>query len=154
MSDATTLVAAVRNRLEAGIEALSKRVEEAADLTEMVRKGAIPNVTPWAYVIPLGLQARSDGDAGTGFFTQMLDEVVGVILVVRSAGDRTGGKALPTLDELIQAAIALIPGWGPASAIGVFRVRRGALLSVNAGVAIYQLDFAIQTQVRTFHAEE
>lgn len=149
-----TLVAAVRKRLEEGMDVLSKRVEEAADLTEMVKKGALPNVTPWAYVIPLGLQPRSEGDAGTGYFTQMLDEVVGVIFVVRSAGDRTGGKALPTLDDLIRDAVALIPGWGPASAIGVFRVRRGALLSVNAGLAIYQLDFAIQTQVRNFHAED
>lgn len=135
-------------RIEATVPALDGRAKEAADLAELVRRKALPQAPATAFVLPLGLRPRSEGDAATGGFTQMLDETVGVLLVVRSAGDATGAKALPQIGDLVDALISAIAGWGPDAAIGVFRVARGQLLSAEAGAVMYQLDFSIQTQVR------
>lgn len=137
-------------RIEATVPALNGRAKEAADLAELVRRKALPQAPATAFVLPLGLRPRSEADAAAGGFTQMLDETVGVLLVVRAAGDATGAKALPQIGELIDALIAAIAGWGPDTAIGVFRVARGQLLSAEAGAVMYQLDFSIQTQVRNF----
>lgn len=135
-------------RIEAAVPALDGRAKEAADLSELVRRKALPQASATAFVLPLGLRPRSEGDAASGAFTQMLDEIVGVLLVVRAAGDASGAKALPQIGELVDALIAAIAGWGPDGAISVFRVARGQLLSAEAGAVMYQLDFSIQTQVR------
>lgn len=140
----------VITRIEAEVPGLAGRTKEAADLAELIRQKALPQAAATAFVLPLGLRPRGEGEAGTGSFTQMLDETVSVVLVVRSAGDVTGAKALPKIGDLIDALIAAIPGWGPDAAIGVFRLARGQLLSAAAGAVQYQLDFAIQTQVRNF----
>lgn len=137
-------------RIKATVPVLDGRAKEAADLAELVRRKALPQAPATAFVLPLGLRQRSEGDAASGAFVQMLDETVGVLLVVRSAGDATGAKALPQIGELIDALITAIAGWGPDAAIGVFRVARGQLLSAEAGAVMYQLDFSIQTQVRNF----
>jgi hypothetical protein len=44
--------------------------------------------------------------------------------------------------------LAALGGFDPAEAIGVLRLQRGELVSLNAGAVIYQLDFAILTQLR------
>ena len=135
-------------RIDDQVAALSGRVEGALELAEMVRRNALPNVTPHAYVVPLGFRPLGTGEASAGAFTQDVDEIVGVVLVIHSAGDVTGRKALATVGPLIAATIDAVAGWGPESAIGVFRLQRGALISLNAGFVIYQIDFAIQDQLR------
>ena len=135
-------------RLAGSVAALAGRVAGAAELSELVRQKALPQASPYAFVLPLGLIARSEGDAMAGAFVQGVDEMFAVVLFVRATGDVTGARALPTIDELVWAAIEAVCGWGPDAAIGVFRLARGQLLSAEAGAVIYQLDFAIQTQVR------
>lgn len=135
-------------RLEETVQLLAGRVKPAADLTELVRTGALPQSSVAAFVLPIGLRARTEGDAMAGAFTQMTDDIFGVVLIVRAAGDATGARALPTIDELVRAVIQAVCGWGPEEAIGVFRLARGQLLSVDAGSVQYQLDFAISDQIR------
>jgi hypothetical protein len=130
------------------VASLGKRVEGAADLAAMVKADKLPAVTPHTYVVPLGLRPRSEGDAATGAFTQAIDEVVGVILIVRASCDATGAKSLGTIQQLISDVLAALGGFDPAEAIGVLRLQRGELVSLNAGAVIYQLDFAILTQLR------
>lgn len=142
------LVSAVRDRIEQEIEVLEKRVQGAVDLAQLIARGGLPNVTPWCFVLPLGTRSRSEGDASSGVFAQMVDETVAVLLVVGAQGDVTGAKAIPTLDELIDAITQAIAGWSPEGAIGDFRFARGALLSINNGLVMYQLDFALQDQLR------
>ncbi|KQZ14304.1 hypothetical protein ASD44_09635 [Mesorhizobium sp. Root554] len=142
------LVAELVERLDATVPSLARRVEGAAELAELVRRKALPQASPFAFVLPTGLVARAEGDSGTGVFTQMVDEVFAVVLFVRASGDITGGKALPAIDALVWAVIGAVCGWGPDEAIGVFQLRRGQLLSAEAGAVIYQLDFALQQQVR------
>lgn len=142
------LVADLVARISAAVPQLAKRVETAAALSELVKRKALPQASPFAFVLPLGLQPRSDGDAGAGAFTQAIDETFAVVLFVRAAGDITGGRALPSIDALVWTVIEAVCGWGPDDAIGVFHLRRGQLLSAEAGAVIYQLDFGLQQQVR------
>lgn len=136
------------DRIGAQVAVLSGRVRGAAELSELVRRKALPQASPFAFVLPLGLHARSDGDASASAFTQMVDETFAVIVFVRASGDVTGERTLPTIDGVGWDIIEAICGWAPDGAVGVFHLRRGQLLSAEAGAVIYQLDFAIQQQVR------
>ncbi|WP_157384471.1 phage tail terminator protein [Nitratireductor soli] len=142
------LVADLVGRIEAGVSTLAGRTETAAELSELIRRKALPQASPFAFVLPLGLHAHGRGEAGAGAFIQAVDEAFAVILFARASGDITGGKALPGIDALVWAVIEAICGWGPDDAIGVFHLRRGQLLSAEAGAVIYQLDFGLQQQVR------
>ena len=70
------------------------------------------------------------------------------MLVIHAAGDIAGARSLATVDQLVWKLIAALAGWGPEEVVGVFSLRRGQLLSAEAGTVIYQLDFAIQNQLR------
>jgi hypothetical protein len=142
------LVSDLATRIGDEVASLSGRVEDAAALAELVKRKAWPQASPYAFVLPLGLRARSQGDASAGAFTQMVDEAFAVVLFVRASGDITGGRTLPKIDELIWQVIPAVCGWAPDDAIGVFHLRRGDLLSAEAGAVLYQLDFGLQQQVR------
>lgn len=134
-------------RIEARCPALAKRTRGAAELTGYVKRGSLPNVTPCAFVLPTGLRAVAP-DAATGVFRQGVDELIAVVLVVAAAGDDTGARALPSIDALIDEVVSAICGWVPGDQVGVFRLERGQLLSLAGGTVIYQLDFAIEDQLR------
>lgn len=124
------------------------RVQGAAEFTTLLRAGRLPAAPVFAFVLPLGLVPRNDGDAAAGAFIQAVDEQIGVVLVVQAAGDGTGRTALPSIETLIGQLNAALPGWQPDGAIGPLRLRRGRLLSAENGAVIYQLDYAVQTQLR------
>lgn len=142
------LVADLVTRISTTVPQLASRVETAAELSELVRRKALPQASPFAFVLPAGLQPHNSGEAGAGIFVQNVDESFAVVLFVRASGDITGGRTLPTIDALVWAVIEAVCGWGPDDAVGVFHLRRGQLLSAEAGAVIYQLDFGIQQQVR------
>lgn len=127
------------------------RVQGAAALSALMAQGQAPQVTPAAFVLPLGLRGGA-ADAVTGLFRQQVAWTSGVVVCVRVAGDVTGAKATEVLVPLIEAVILAIAGTdvlGPqGTAIGVWRVSRGELLSLSAGLLVYQLDFAIDDQLR------
>jgi hypothetical protein len=137
----------VKARIGDRVPALAGRIEGAAELAALVRDGALPQVMPAAFVIPLGLQGGR-ADVATAIFRQPYVEVVAVVLVVEAAGDATGAIALPELGTLIDAAVPAIAGWAPDTAPGVFELRRGALVSLTAGAVIYQLEFGLNNQLR------
>lgn len=141
------LVDQVIARLVVLVPDLGTRIEGAAELTALVTSGALPNVTPCAFVLPLGLRGGA-ASAVTGLFRQSVDEVVGVVLIVEAPGSDTGAPALPTIDALVNAVIAALCGWRPDAEIGVFQLARGALLQVSNGAVMYQLDFSIPDQLR------
>ncbi|MCF1744622.1 phage tail terminator protein [Paradevosia shaoguanensis] len=141
------LVEFVKERLLAAIEELQGRAHEVADLSELLRKKALPNAPAVAYVLPLGLSGRG-GESSAGAFTQMVDEIIGVVLVIRTANDVTGGRGVPKLDNLIWRVIEAVCGSAEAGAIGDFRLMRGRMVTVVDGSIFYQLDFATQLQVR------
>ena len=140
------MIAAVIARIEARVPDLAGRTHGAADLAALMAANGLPQVTPAAHVLPMGLQGGR-ADAAAGMFTQMVDEVVGVLLTFRNAG-RTGDTAMNLSRDTIMAVIAAIAGWAPAGAAGVFRLSRGQILRFAQGTLTYQIDFAIQDQLR------
>ena len=141
------MIADLIARLET-IPSLVRRVQGALELTEMLGRKALPQATPFAFVIPAGLVAKGQGDAAANAFTQPIDRLVSVVLMVRTAGDVSGVRTQPKLDELVEAVVAKACGFEPEDAIGVFRLTRGRVVEFSAGNAFYQLDFAIQDQIR------
>jgi hypothetical protein len=131
-----------------GVAGLSGRVEEALELAEMVRRNALPTASPFAYVIPTGISPRGEGEASAGAFVQSIDENLAVLVMMHSAGDVSGKRMESALDTLVRAIINAVAGKAPAGALGVFRLVRGRLISLNQGRATYQIDFAIADQVR------
>lgn len=140
------LVADVIARLDAQVAALSGRVEGAAQFADLMARKALPQVTPAAHVLPLGLQG-GQVQSSAGLFVQGVEEVVAVVLSYRSH-ERTGSAALVPLDQVIRAVIDVIAGWGPDAAVGTFALRRGAVISMAAGTIVYQLEFSISDQLR------
>lgn len=133
-------------RLKANAPSLHTRVEGAANLSELMRTNSLPQVTPAAHVIPLGLQGLT-ASAMTGAFVQELRETIGVVISIRSH-DRSGKKALEGVEKILKEVISAIAGWAPEEEVGVFTVNRGGIVRMSNGTFVYQLDFSITDQLR------
>ncbi|MEE2916659.1 MAG: hypothetical protein VYB32_06250 [Pseudomonadota bacterium] len=136
--------------LLATVPVLAGRIHGAAKLSELMRNNALPQVCPAAFVLPLGLRGGR-ADAVTGLFRQEIEWLEGVLLVVRAAGDATGARAKAELRPLIDAvihAIAGAAGSGGPDDFGTWVLRKGELVSLSAGTLTYQIDFAIDDQLR------
>lgn len=142
------MLGAVAQRIADRVPALAGRVQGAADLADLQRRNALPQVTPAAFVLPMGLRGGARL-AAAPVFVQDLEEVVGVLLVQRSHL-RTGGegRALVDLDVLVDAVARAVTGWAPAEEPGVFVFRTGRMISMREGTMVYQLDFALMRQLR------
>ena len=145
----------VKTRLEENVTVLAGRVQHALDLSELIAREALPNGRYAAFVVPAGMRPQGNGESAAGAFTQSLDEVITIVLVINSAGDVTGAKAAPRVDELLWDVIPLIAGWAPADIdsavyIGDFRFLRSQVLSLTKGAVICQVEFAIALQLRIF----
>lgn len=141
---------AVIERLKTRAPLLSGRVYGAAALASLMKADAVPKVTPCAHVLPTGLTGRSDGEAATGAYVQSYDYGFAVVLSLR-AHDPLGERA--ALDEVIPLIVDIaraLAGWTPDDdTVGVFVFRRAGLASFARGVAIYELTFTLQDQLRT-----
>lgn len=124
-----------------------RSVEGAASLQRLMANKVVPAGTHAAYVVPLGLQGGTE-ESITGLFRQTLTEAVGVILIRNAWGSARGGNVQDELSADIQMVIAALAGWAPQSGPGVFRVVRGQLVGSENSAVVYQLDFAIPTQMR------
>jgi len=142
------MIDAVIARLSSEVAELDNRTYGAADLADLTRRNALPQHTPAAHIIPLGLVGRA-ADAGAGAFTQMIEEAFAVILTVRNHTP-AGKRAMADLRGLIRRIVNAIAGWAPDEEVGVFRLTRGSIVSSNAGTVIYQIDFSITDQLRIF----
>lgn len=139
---------AVADHLSSGISALAGRVEGAAQLEHLRANNQLGQVGLSAFVIPMGMRGGAV-DAATGLFRQGLERVVGVVLVHRHAGDATGKKGVETIEPLVEAVVRRIAGWTPDDMFGTFRLLRGELVAMlQGGTMIYQLDFAVEDQLR------
>ncbi|MFC3442550.1 hypothetical protein ACFOKF_15350 [Sphingobium rhizovicinum] len=143
---------AVKDRLDT-IAALAGRIQPGASLSELMARNLAPQVCPAAFVLPLGIRG-SAVTAMSGLFVQEIAETLGVVLFLRAAGDATGGKLADQLTPLRNDVIRAIVGWAPQSdwlegeTVGVFRLARGELISLSGGLLTYQIDFALDDQLR------
>lgn len=140
------LIADLITRLKEQVPDFSGRVEGAANLAELMAQGGLPQATPAANVVSVGLQGGQP-DAASGLFRQSFEEVFGVILTFRN-NTATGKKAFDRVEEIKRAVIEAVAGWSPLDAFGVFRLARGTLVNFSAGTLVYQIDFAIGDQLR------
>lgn len=137
---------AVQARLQTQIPDLAGRVQDAADFTEMLKRGGAPAATPAAFVIPAAMIGRQPASA-TGLFIQDYTESISVVLVFSSTDPRAS-RAFKRLRPFIADVIEAIAGWTPGGTVGVFQLARGAVLGVGEGRLTYQLDFSIFDQLR------
>ncbi|PKP85851.1 MAG: hypothetical protein CVT80_00295 [Alphaproteobacteria bacterium HGW-Alphaproteobacteria-2] len=140
------MVAEVIARLAERVPDLAGRIEGAAELSALMRENRLPQVTPAAHVLPLGLRGLQ-ADAAAGLFRQAFDETVAVVLTWRGY-EPTGGRALAGLEALIDTVIAALAGWAPAQATGVLRLSRGQLVAISAGTIVYQIDLTLTDHLR------
>jgi hypothetical protein len=133
-------------RLKERVPDFSGRVEAALNLAELMAQGRLPETTPAANVISVGLQGGTP-DAAAGLFRQGFEEVFGVVLTFRS-NTLTGKRAFERSEEIKRAVIEALAGWSPAGVLGTFRLARGTLVNFSAGTLVYQIDFAIGDQLR------
>lgn len=147
------MLGAVAQRIASRVLPLRKRVQGAADLADLQRRNALPQGSPAAFVLPMGLRGGARF-AAHPLFVQDMEEVVGVLLVLRTY-QRTGGegRALVDLDQLIDAVVRAVTGWAPVGEPGVFVLRAGRMVSMATGTMAYQLDFALPRQLR-HHPDE
>ena len=135
-------------RIQAQVPDFDSRVEGAGELAVLTRGGHVPNRTPAAFVIPLGLSAQPPKDA-TGVHHQPTAETIGVVIVVTVANDARGAKAMPKVETLRDAVISALAGWTPASStFAPFELTRARLMSLNNGTITYQVDFKINSYLR------
>jgi hypothetical protein len=145
-------------RLDSQVALLHGRVKSALELSELIARKELPQSAAAAFVLDNGMSGRA-AESSEGAFLQDAEEMVSVVLVLRSAGqDAAGSKVAPTLHQLKWDVIFSLCGWGPAAVgeedetgiepIGVLELRRGRVNSVLAGTVFYQLDFAVAQQIR------
>lgn len=133
-------------RLKERVPDFSGRVEGALNLAELMAQGILPQTTPAANVMSVGLQGGQP-DAAAGLFRQAYDEVFGIVLTFRS-NTPTGKRAFERAEEIKRAVIEAVAGWSPEDVAGTFRLARGTLVNFSAGTLVYQIDFAIGDQLR------
>lgn len=126
---------------------LKGRIHTAGKLSALMKTGQLANIGTAAFELPLGVTGGAV-DAVTGLYVQRVRWLDGVLLSVPSHDDPTGARAVGLLEPLIDAVIEAIAGWGPVEDFGVYELVKGELASLDAGAVTYQLDFAIEDQLR------
>lgn len=127
--------------------AADSRLGNAAQFSTLIEGNQTPQVTPAAFVLPGPLQGGA-ANAMAGAFVQDFRETVILVLFVKVAGDARGGRAIDEITPLIRQVVLAIAGWAPADATGVFVLASGELVGSQRGHLIYQLDFALEDQLR------
>jgi len=121
-------------------------VKGAVDFGALVAGGKMPQTTFSAFVLPAGLIGRT-AEAAAGAFVQSFDEAVSVILAIRSF-EAAGSRSIDPLRVLVMKIFETLGGWAPGDESGVLTLRTGRLVSMQAGLIVYQIDFSLTDQMR------
>jgi hypothetical protein len=142
------LAAAVRDRLLSEVEDLGGRVIPALDFAAMLARRQLPQVTPAAAVLPLGMRGGAV-TATFGRFRQLVARRVAVVLVLR-APEPASARGTADLEALAEAVFAALAGWTPDDTTpGVVRLETGDLRSLEGGTLLYDLQFILDDTVDT-----
>src|SRR5438270_3591940 len=143
----TTLVDSVATRIDDQVAVLKGAVQYVADLAALIAANAMPQREVTAFVVPSGFDG-SEGQSTVNAHTQMLNRAVSVVLAVKALGDAGADKAVPRIDVREKAVLAAVAGWAPDNTVGVFNAIKGRLVSIESGIVLYQIDFALKDQLR------
>lgn len=137
----------VRERIAARVPALEGKLGNAGEFAQLVERNQMPQHHTAGFVLPGNLQGGA-ASAMTGAFLQHFSETVIVVLAARVANDPTGARATDEISPLVRDVIDAVCGWGPDDAPGIFALVSGELVGTQAGTLIYQIDFALDDQLR------
>lgn len=140
------LVDALKDRLRNEVAEL-RSVEGAASMAALMASNGLPQQTPAAHVVTLGMQG-ADEEAAAGAYVQTYQEVLGVIITWRNAINTD--RAVTDVEALVRKIVRTVAGWVPDDAMAPFKLLRGQLVTMQKGTVVYQLDFAITDQLRIF----
>lgn len=139
---------AVISRLKEQVPEL-RSVDGAAALEALRRQNAFPQITPAAFVIPIGLSGRAVQSEMAGAFVQGLEETLGVVLIIRN--DNPASEAvLGRLRDFVMDVTQALAGWAPDDSSAGFRLARGAMVPAGPGTVVYQLDMTTSNDLRIF----
>jgi hypothetical protein len=136
----------IKERLQQSVPELGNRVENVAALSVLMRQDVTPHETPAAYLIPLGLDG-GPADIISGAYRQMLTVQWGVMLVISYAGDLTGSVSWTDVGHVARSIRHALAGFQPDDD-GILVLKRERLVEIKAGTIFYQLDFAVDEQLR------
>jgi len=139
------LVQDVITRLGERVDALAGRIRAAEDYTALLQMKGISSAQGGAYVMPSGIRGGRV-EAATGVFTQIVDEVIAVVILVPA--ERGLGRQGATIESLKQDVIQALCGWVPQEAIGPFQLVRGAMINLGEGALAFQIEFSVPDQLR------
>lgn len=139
------LIQDIIDRLNGKVAALSGRIRAAEDYTALLQMKGITSAQGGAYVMPSGIRGGRV-EAATGVFTQMVDEIVAVVILVPA--ERGLGRQGATIDSLKKGVIEALCGWVPDDAIGPFQLVRGAMINLGNGALAFQIEFSVADQLR------
>lgn len=134
----------VIDRLDEKVTALSGRIRAAEDYAALLQMKGITSAQGGAYVMPSGIRGGRV-EAATGVFTQMVDEIIAVVILVPS--ERGLGRQ-STIGSLKKSVIEALCGWVPDDAIGPFQLVRGAMINLGDGALAFQTEFSVPDQLR------
>ena len=126
-----------------------RSVDGAAAWEELRRHNRLPQVTPAAYVIPVGLAGRAVQTEMAGAYVQGFEETFGIVLVIRN--DNPAGQAvLERLRDFVMGIAEALAGWAPEVHSTSFRLARGTMVPAGPGTVVYQLDMTTSNELRIF----
>jgi len=140
------MLAAAITRIEARVSSLAGRIYGAADFARLMATNDIRSIQGGAYVLSMSLRG-GQARAATGAFVQDVEEGLSIVLVQRSEDPRAI-QALATIEAQRDAVIAGLLGWAPHGEPGPMRLSQGRMINVGAGLLVFQIDFAVATQLR------
>ena len=139
---------AIIARIKATAPSLHMIVAGALDLAALIQADTLPQRLPAGFVIPLGIDAEP-ARLSANVYSQAIARGYGVVILAAAAGDATGARSTPLLDQIESELLAGLCGWPVPGATGVLELRRSRLLGLNAGAVQHQLDFFLTDFVRT-----
>ncbi|MFN4191817.1 MAG: hypothetical protein ACK4FR_02645 [Tabrizicola sp.] len=140
------LVDSLIDRLQERVPDFSGRVEAALSLADLMAQGRLPEVTPAAHVLSIGLVGKAV-DVAAGLYRQAFDEVFGVVLTFRN-NTPTARQGFERVEAIKRGVVEAVAGWVPTGQAQAFSLARGTQVSFSAGTLVYQIDFAIGDQLR------
>jgi hypothetical protein len=141
------MIADIITRLTAEVPELAGRIDGVAELAVLQKKDALPQTTPAAFVVPLGLDAAPAADA-TGVHAQDMRLRTGILLVMTVTDDAGGGRALEAVTPLVEAVRLALAGWLPPEASAPMALLRERLAEMRAGTVFWQSEFEHREQLR------
>lgn len=140
------LVDAVIHRLGGEVSDLAG-AEDALQLADLLERGVLPQRFPHAFVLPVGDDAEANVIL-TGAVRQRVVETVGVLLIDKHAGERTGGKVRAALEPIKAEVREALVGWAPDPDYSPLELVRTRLVGLAGGAAFVQLDFRTAWHLR------